>query len=59
MIADPEEVLARLSSGEVDPREIVLFEQDPPVLLTGGRHPEAEPQIVSYTPNRVVIHQMS
>jgi len=57
VVADPEAILARLASGQVDPREIALLEEEPPEPLSGKSEAEGQvvPEIVSYTANRVVV----
>jgi len=57
VLSDPEVILARLASGETDPREVILLEEEPPEPLSGaprtGR--QVTPEVVLYTANRVVI----
>jgi hypothetical protein len=57
VVPDPEAILERLASGEVDPREVVLLEEEPPALLSGqpGVEGGGRAEIVTYAANRVVV----
>lgn len=57
VVPDPETILWRLETGQVDPREVVLLEEEPPKeFRPGGEGGDAvTPDVVSYTASRVIV----